>query len=114
MRQRHDLVQTAAVVGFGHLRIGQVSKRDTGLGVSPGVRSPCPTVAEGTRRGGAAEAANHRSGAAYVHAQAAVHGHAKPLVDTLARVVARHILHRAWAEKACAIERTEMEEHLIE
>src|SRR5262252_6170702 len=49
-----------------------------------------------------------------MHPQATVHGHAKPLVDTLARVVARHILHRAWAEKACAIERTEIEEHLIE
>src|SRR5262249_18511304 len=43
-----------------------------------------------------------------------VHGHAKALVDTLARVVARHILHRARAEQACAIERPEVEEHLIE
>src|SRR5262245_33646257 len=43
-----------------------------------------------------------------------MHRHAKPLVDTLAGVVARHILHRAWAEQARAIERTKVEEHLIE
>src|SRR5712691_12122585 len=68
MRQRHDLVQTAAVVGFGHLRIGQVGKRDARLGISPGVRGPCPTVAEGIGRGGAAKAANQRGGTAYVYA----------------------------------------------
>src|SRR5437879_10109991 len=107
MRQRHDLVQTAAMVGFGHLRIAQVGKRDARLGISPGVRGPCPTMAKGTGRGGAAETTNHRGGAAYVHAQAAVHGHPKPLVDALTSVVARHILHRAWAEKARTIERTE-------
>src|SRR6266511_3420785 len=37
MRQRHDLVQTAAMVGFGHLGVAQVGTRDTSLGVRPGV-----------------------------------------------------------------------------
>src|SRR5947207_15924944 len=42
-----------------------------------------------------------------------MHGHPKPLIDTLAGVIARHILHGAGAEQARAIERAEVEEHLI-
>ena len=37
MCQRHNLVQTAAMVGFGHLGVAQIGTRDTGLGVRPGV-----------------------------------------------------------------------------
>src|SRR5262245_39716274 len=37
MRQRHDFVQAPGMVGLSHLRVGQVGKRHTCLGVSPGV-----------------------------------------------------------------------------
>src|SRR5215510_7719881 len=70
-----------------------------------------------TKRAGgrcAPQATDRRCHAAHVYAQAAVHRHAKTLVEAIPSVIPRHILHRAWTQNRRAIERPKVEQHLVE
>ena len=77
-----------------HTRVGQVSKRDTTVGVSPAIRGSYSSMSESIGWGFATQSANLLGRSPQMGSQSSVHGHAHELVDPLSRVVLNRIGQR--------------------
>src|SRR5262245_62136888 len=112
--EARGLIETGAVPGIGEAAVRQVREGDAGVRVGPAVRGADAAVAEDTRRGEGAQAADGVGGPARVGPEPAVHRHAHVAVYAVARDVAGDVADHARGEQTHAVQRAAVGHHLIE